>query len=392
MSVLFARLPDSPEGWRWYHARSVDDVEAVDDADLADVSASRAVVLVPGSDVHLGRVTAATRSVSDLRTAALFQLEDDLSQPVNELHLAIGPKDDAAPNTRCVAIASRTNMIEWVDACADLPTEISGQIELIPETSLFADGEAFVFDGDGCIVVFDGETAYGCDPHLANDLVPALLQQSEIETCARIRGPGAVLEPVLGTDALSVPGYAEFVAPNLLRRAGIDLRQAEFARRSDRKFSVGGWMGTLGLAAAALLIWVVSLGVSVVGMNRASDDLYQDMITAYARAFPDEGRVVDPSREVALKMRNAPSRSGASFIGLAAALYAGLEEVEGVSLQGMTYDGASGQITASLQFSGYEDRDSLRESFERRGMTLELGGARQEGGVIVGEASLGGRP
>ena len=116
------------------------------------------------------------------------------------------------------------------------------------------------------------------------------------------------------------------------------------------------------------------------------------MVTAYSRAFPEEGRVVDPSRSVALKMRNAPGGSGASFVELSAALYAGLEEVEGVSLQSLTFDRTSGQITASLQFAGYESRDQLRDSFERRGLRLELGGARQEGGVIVGEASFGGRP
>jgi type II secretion system protein L len=391
MSVLFARLPGTPMGDDWFIARSENEVEPVSREALSDVVADRVVLLVPGPDVFMSTVTAATRSMADLRTAALFQLEDDLSQPVSEVHIAIGPRAPENPNTRTVAVVSDDGMSDWLNACEDLPAELLARAELIPETSLFTEGEPFVFDGDGRVIIYDGERFHGCDPHLAADLVPAILQQADLQSVQHIVSDDSQMTDVPG-ETSRVDSFVAFIAPNLLAGAGIDLRQGAYARRSQGQFKLSGWSATLGLAAAALLIWITSLGVSVFGLNQASDDLYNSMVTAYSRAFPEEGRVVDPSREVALKMRNAPGGSGASFIELSAALYAGLEEVEGVSLQGLTFDRTSGQITASLQFAGYESRDRLRDSFERRALSLELGGARQEAGVIVGEASFGGRP
>ena len=397
MSVLFSRLPGTDGAGIWFIARSNEDVEIVSPADLGSVSADRVVVLVPGTEVFLATVTAATRSLADLRTAALYQLEDDLSQPVNELHLAVGQRDGADQNTRNVAVVSRSAMAVWNTACEALPDNIKERFEFIPETSLFLDGEPFVFDGDERAIVFDGQKSWACDPSMAADIVPALLQHLELQDVALLSAQGAVLRPAdtpenrFGTST-NVLNFASFAAPHLLEGAGINLLQADFSRKNASNVRLGGWSSTFWLAAAALLIWIFTLGVSVFGLNRASDDLYQSMVTAYARAFPDQGRVVDPSREVSLRLRNAPGRDGVSFVGLTAALYSGLSDVEGVALQGLTYDRSTGRITASLQFAGYEARDQLRDSFESRGLVLELGGARQEGGIIVGEASLGGQP
>ena len=80
MSVLFARLPGTPMGDDWFIARSENEVEPVSREAVSDVVADRVVLLVPGPDVFMSTVTAATRSMADLPTAALCPLEYDLDR------------------------------------------------------------------------------------------------------------------------------------------------------------------------------------------------------------------------------------------------------------------------------------------------------------------------
>lgn len=399
MSVLFAVIHPLTGEASWHLARRDDDVERVDDGDLEKVRASRTVLLVPGTDVHLSTITSAVRSAKDLRTAALFQLEDDVSQPVSELHLALGNVVEGTAGERPVALASLKQMEAWVDLLGDLPDETASQCEIIPETTLFTDElEAFIYDGDDRVLVGGQHKVFAIDSVLAEAVVPALLQQLEIREASVFTGQSPVLSDALSN--ISIAGgspehlpFAECVAGALLKGRGLDLRQGVYAPKRSIKFSVGGWTASLALAGLALIIWVAGMGVEVMRLNQATDGLYDSMIEAYAVAYPEEGRVIDPRSEVMLKLRETGrSGGGEEFVQLISVFYTGLREVPGVELERFTFDQETGRLSATLYFSGYQDRDALKQAFDELGVSLNLGGARQEGGVVVGEAVLGGQP
>lgn len=395
MSVLFALLKADAQP-DWYLAHSAHDIEQLELSELDRVRADRVALIVPGMDVFLAEITASTRSMSDLRTAALFQLEDDLSQSVSSLHIAIADRSGDKSTARRVAVVDRVHMPVWMELGDSLPDMLREKVEFIPVTSLFADVSPFLYDGDGHVVLAAGHTAFEVDPALATDIVPALAQQMELTDVRRIEGASPVLSSIALSETSTIDetsvSFDSLLAGPLLSGKGLDLRQGEFARRSSAAFNVRGWGISMGLAAAACLVWFISLGFSTMGLNRASDALYDDMVDAYARSFPSQGRVVDPVREVSQRLNGQTNTlTGPTFIQLSSAFYEGLEEVEGVSVQGLSYDGQNGQLTATLLFSSYQDRDELVQIFSARGINLQLGGARQESGLIIGEASIGGR-
>ncbi|MAK62217.1 MAG: hypothetical protein CMK09_14705 [Ponticaulis sp.] len=398
MSVLFAISSDGQSLPEWFVSRTPNEVERVPIDQVEQVKADRIVWLVPGTDVFLAHVEATARSSSDLRTAALYQLEDDVSEAVSKLHLALGPQRSGPYTGRLAAIVSLAEMSRLSEAMADFDAGFASRIELIPETSLFAEtGAAFIYDGDDKLFVGDGNSPpTAIDPQFATELLPALIHQLGVNEADLYHGAGGVvsgvqLPPTLTLSEGRFQSFAQFVSSPLLGGEGIDLRQGEFAPRKKLKFGVSGWTSSLVLAGLALVIWLASTGIGVVQLNAQGDRLYDRMTEAYSARFPEEGRVADPRRAVASKLGALPGgNAGPSFIELASVFYTGLSEVEGVELDSFSFDAETERLTATLRFSGYQDREQLKQIFEEQGIPISLGGARQENGAIVGEAILGG--
>ena len=397
MSILFAFTPRDGAVAEWYYARTPNEVISVPAEELSSHKADRIVWLVPGTDVLLSEVEATTRSVADLRVAGLYQLEDDLSEQVSRLHIALGDKSTEQPSMRDVAVISRARLDGILAQVNEYPEEIAAAIELVPETSLFkATGTPFIYDGDDRVLLGDGlGFAEAVDPALAPDLLPALIHQMAVKTADIYTGSHAVLPAIqmpatfTGTDIEPI-SFAQFVSSPLLAGEGINLRQAEYAPKRQLKIGVSGWTGTMVLAGLVFVAWIGVSAVSVFQLQSETDKLYERMVDAYTNAYPSEGAVADPRRAVAQKLgATANGSSGPGFIDLASVFYAGLREVEGVQLDGFSYDQSTGRLTATLRFSGYQDRDQLKQIFDRQGVPITLGGARQENGMLVGEAILG---
>lgn len=398
MSILFAITPREGAAPQWYFARTPNEVTPVADDALGDHRADRTVWLVPGTDVSLADIDVTARSAADQRIAALYQLEDELSEQVSRLHIAIGPKRADQLQQRDAAVISQKRMDEILGQLDLYPAEFSANVEVVPETSLFRmTGAPVIYDGDDRLIVSDGANeVLAIDPVVGHDLLPALVHQLSIGSADVYSGssallPGIQLPAQFVATEIEPISFAQFVSSPLLAGEGIDLRQAEYAPKRQFRIGISGWTSTLVLAGAAFAIWLVASMVSVAQLESETDSIYDGMVSAYAESFPDEGTVDDPRRAVALKLGDATSGAGTTgFIDLAAVFYAGIREVEGVELDGYSYDQSTGRLTATLRFSGYQDRDQLKQIFDRQGVPITLGGARQDNGALVGEAILGG--
>ena len=397
MSVLFAIPSDEQSFPDWYLSHTPNEVEPVSIDRVEQIKADRVVWLVPGTDVFLAEVEATARSATDLRTAALYQLEDDVSEPVAKLHIALGALKTGTTSRRLAAVISRVHMDLLSETLTGFGDGFASKIEFVAETSLFSEtGVPFIYDGDDRLLLGSGDSSpVAIDPVLGADLLPALIHQFELSEADVSQGSAPVLSQVqlpanFAAGERRAQSFAQFVSSPLLGGEGINLRQGEFSPKSKLKFGVSGWTSSLVLAGSAFAIWLASLGVSVVQLNAQGDRLYREMVDAYAATYPDEGRVTDPRRAISAKLAAMPgAAAGPSFIEMSSAFYTGLNGVEGVELERFSFDAETGRLTATLRFSGYQDREQLKQIFDDKGVPIMLGGARQENGAIVGEAILG---
>ena len=79
----------------------------------ADRPVDTAVAFIPGPAVTRHRVEITARRFSEVRQAALFAVEDDVAEPVDQIHIAVGP--ETQPGTgREVLVASAADMGSWI--------------------------------------------------------------------------------------------------------------------------------------------------------------------------------------------------------------------------------------------------------------------------------------
>ncbi len=395
MSILFA-IPDTVASadLHWFYSEQNGEVEPVLADELSDLQADRIALIVSGRDVYSGTIDAVTRSEKQLREIALYQLEDDLAEPVAGLHLALGPSLGEVGSARRVNIVSQARMTQWMDALKRAGGKFAERTKIISDTSLFDSAPSgFLFDGDGVVLLKTSDGMCAMDPGTAAELVPALLQSSGDRVESLVIGEDAVLADSLNVspEARQTLSYVELVSRRIWEETGLDLRQGQY--RTAESVDIGflnKWTGTLALAAGVCLVWLMYQGVSAYQLNRAADGLYQQSVDRYKAVFPDEGVVANPRARVAEKLRNSNiAMSDVPATALMSGFYQALSGTEGVELVSMSFNGGTGLISSSLKFSSYQDRDTFKQAIEKVGMSVELGGVSQEDGILVGQAIIG---
>lgn len=95
-----------------------------------------------------------------------------------------------------------------------------------------------------------------------------------------------------------------------LARTGVDLMSGLTASAAGTEFSWRRWRWPLGLAAAVLLVNVVSLNYDWLRMRREAASLRAGMMQSYRAAFPKETVIVDPIAQTRQKIAAAQRDGG----------------------------------------------------------------------------------
>lgn len=396
MSILFA-IPNTETSSRlqWFLSDSPGEADPVAETDLSVIKASRTVLVASGRDVFSGRIETVARSEKQLRQIALFQLEDELAEPLSNLHAAIRTKAGGAESERRVDVVSHAAISNWINALETSLGKSADNVQIIADTSLLLEtGQASLFEGFETVLISNGINAYALDVGLADQMVPALLQSWDLTGYHLYSENQGLLSPDIASRAADVTSvtYPDFVADLLWNYEGLNLRQGTY--RAAEKVDLGfaqKWVGTLVLAAICACLWLGYMALTVNRLEAETDRLYQQSVTAYRQIFPDEGNVANPLARVTEKLRNTSAVSAeVPLTTLLSAYYTALSKVEGVELVSVSFSGTTGRLTSSLKFSSYQDRDKLKQVMDAAGLNIQLGGVAQEEGFLVGQAVIGG--
>ena len=150
------------------------------------------------------------------------------------------------------------------------------------------------------------------------------------------------------------------------------------------------WLAGLGIAAAACCLWLVYLGVSAHQLNEEADRLYQNSVSAYQAAFPDDQPVVDPLAQTRARLNSGQGSltNQPSLSVMLPAFYTGLERVDGVEVIDLAFNQQTGRLSSRLRFSSYESRDQLKQIMESAGMRVEFPNVSQSDGFLIGQVVL----
>lgn len=357
-----ALLPAAGEPWRFAEisgsgvslSRPQDRPSKADDV----------TVIVPGTEVTMARVRLVGTRRADWLRAARFAAEDDMSVPVETLHVAAAAR--GAPGEMAdICLVARTVMDDWMAQLAAAGLE---DAHLVPDMTLLPAGIA-PQDVGGHILVATTDRRFAIDKSLPAELVSALLSRAG----AQPEQPGDAL--------LALAGYLAQGA------GGIDLRQAEYARRSEMPVELSRLRLPAALAAACVLAWGIYTFGSIQTMHRLEGALTRQTRATFTALYPNEP--VPTNILAAVRERSgAVTRSHAGFREMSGVLYAALATSDRAKLSSLRYDGDTGQLQARLVYAAFGDDETLKSAIEANGLAVRLGDTRVENGRVVGDLVL----
>ncbi len=240
------------------------------------------IVLVPSADVLITSINIPARSITKIRTALPFALEEDLAEDVEDLHFAIGERRD--DNRLPVAIVSDEKMSRWMHRLKDagihatiLTAENQGLARIPGTLSVLVDDETVMFnDGDDTEFTLQGvkpsdalviagqlgETQQEDEEKSGHLLVFCTPEQDEKLSHDWI----ALRHELHSVDVNVLPdGVLPKLAVTVAAGHGINLLQGKFGKKTEYVQLLRPWK------TAAMLL----LGLALTGLAMKGVDYYQ---------------------------------------------------------------------------------------------------------------------
>lgn len=350
-------------------------------AEPADLPADTSLTLVvPGEDVLLSSVDIPpVRQATRRRQAVRFALEDRLAQPIDELHIAIGPRTPGGEFP--AAIAAHDCMEAWLAAIGERAPQV---VAIVPDylcLSLPHEGEAALYlGGDRALVRIGPFRGFSCELSLA----PALLRRGDEDIPLHVATDGSeAAEQVitrLRDRGFTVEGATTAVpatnAASLLHAASIrppiNLLQDIYAPRS----ASDEWLQPLRPGLIMLSLWVVLLlGGQALEYRELAREQAQMRTFAeeqFRAAFPDVNNVNNLRLQAENEIRQLRARQGTA--GLFPLLQATADAVGPASALSIeSFQFRNGELFVSLRGDSVQSVEALRSGFaDNRVARLEI--------------------
>jgi general secretion pathway protein L len=309
----------------------------------------KAIAFAPALAVAKFRVSVAATSEAEARKAALYAVEDDIAQSVEDVHILLGPKQSGS-RERDIYVADKALMQHWMQ---QLQTIGLGHAEIVPESSLDLVPGTVIDFGDR-LLMHGAQGVIGADRAWPENVLWEILRKSGLET-ANVTSAGA-LETLAALEARA-PGV-RLAGP----RSGIGAREPDPFRR---------WRLAGLLAIAAASVWTASLHLEINRLLTTAQQQEAQARSVYRAQFGGMPEPADIHAEVRRLSAATSGESDIGFLDLTAAVYQAQGAPPGAQLWQLRYSDPDGTLRAVLRFASAPEAEAFQAQLESAGWTAE---------------------
>ncbi|HVV96832.1 MAG TPA: type II secretion system protein GspL [Rhodanobacteraceae bacterium] len=349
------------------------------------------VVLVPAEDVLLTEARVPARNRAQLLQALPFAVEDQLLAPVESLHFAAATGEGDAVG---VAVVAKATLRSWLDRLSEAGIRADAILPDSLALPFAPDHVTLLAEDDRAVARLARWSAFACP---LSDLSDWLQRAGDASTRTIdvIDARAASSQPIVpgaarherASDALS-----RFASG--LRALPLNLLSGEFAPAHRVAKSARWWRLAAALAAAAIVLAVVDLGVDVLQLTRTSARLDTQAQDALRKAFPDIGATdlarmspADLARSRIERLRGGGERSG--FLRLVGEIAPVLGTVTRIQTRGMEF--RNGALELGLEAPDVATLDAVRERLAAQpGLKVAVTAANPDANGIEGHIRIDG--
>ena len=337
-----------------------------------DASASGpAVVLVPTEDVLMLSVPLPIANRTQRAQALPFAIEDQVSEPLEALHVALGA--ETTPGTSLAGVVRHDRMIEWcslIDAAG-----LSGAAVIPDALGLPAPGPGFwsVSANDGRVLVRSADGTGFAVPEPAFAMIWTTANSPGLVSYGGALPDGIVASP----PGPGWTGQTTVPSPILL-----NLRQGRYAPVSVQS----PWLRRLAIVVGlGLLAHIAILALDTVALMRAADARRDEVATLVAAAGGPTTGDLAATAEAMLPT----SVASTGFLPIFSRAAGALQPVgSAIALQSLTYAERSG-LLLGIEASDLAGLQQAESALRSAGLEPVAGGAKVEGGRASQELTLG---
>lgn len=292
-----------------------------------------ATILVPTERVRLLAVDLPLPNRARRLAALPFAIEDQVAEPIDSLHLALGARVDpaGAPNRYLIGVVRAEIMAAWAALAEE---QGMAGAPMVPDVLLLprsAEGWTVeVRDGRALVLAADG-TGFA---------LPAALLGSAWEAAGRprIHNVGEPLDGALEAHA-STPDLRDLAARIDVAAAELDLRQGMFAARRERL--PNGWRRLGWILAIGAAAHIVIAGADALMLRSIADRRAADTRALVAVAAPGTDLTGDLKATVTDLLPTTGAQAPDRFVPLLARVSSALTPLSGsIAVRGIRYEGS----------------------------------------------------
>lgn len=411
--LRFADVPTEPVEWLVADQSGAQQGQ-IEHGDLKAVAAAAdgksVIALVPGTSVLRACVDIPVRNQAKLLQAIPFALEDQLAGDIDELHFAVGKRDE---NGRVpVAVVERLKMEAWLEQMSAVELDLVGVymdsdvLGEIPNTTiLLVEGQrATLRDAAGEVTA--------TDIGAIDALIDMWLRQHKLTDNDELPPPinlliyvtpecEDVLQPVIDrlrpkVETLEIMVLNDGGLPRLAAQSivapGINLLHGAYARRSTLGAYWPVWQVAAALLVALCIVLLGSKIFEISNLNRQVAQLDQDIEQAMRYTFPEvreirDARALFDSKLRALGQAN-PNAGGNGFLETLHSVAGAMSgNSDAATIESINY--RSGIMELRVVAPNVETLDQIREAISQNaGLQAEIQSANPDGEQVRGRLQI----
>ncbi|GAB1269672.1 type II secretion system protein GspL [Aurantivibrio infirmus] len=359
-------------------------------------------LVLSGTDVVLQDVPFNTKERRHLARMIPFELEDELTSEIDELHFALAAPSDDAVTTAYVDNDWLAQQITELEAVNFEVSHCIPEPLLLPHT---AGSWTLHLSNQQLMMRQDENLGFTVEESLAAVSIEALSQSAATPENLLLLAPN---EEQLNTLYGLIPPHLEqnIIAEQIESRLAdywqsisfqnaplLDLRQGRYARQFPY---MKWWQQWRSVAAVALVSLVAYLGVSIGQIqiaNSQQKELRQQINDTYRQVVP-QGAVANAEQQLKQKIAQFEgSGGGGSVVALLAKIAPIIAENDDVNLRDLRYVDQSGEMQLTLQAKNYDTISKLESAIKKSGLEAKLlntsrAGDEQQARMVVSRAGI----
>lgn len=343
-------------------------------------------LVIPGTDVVCQSVSFNKKEKKHLSKIIPYELEDDLTEEVEDLHFAYGVIGEEA------GVAAYTQLDD-LQQCLNAFSEAGLSVNhCVPEPLLierFENGWAIRLD-DYLHVHYGEGLGFSVDVSLAKAALASLSNQSQPEHVLLLAEDQTQLEALRQLlpldltqhlveeqiDTKIVDGWESLALNNVHE---LELRQGQFAPQLPIATWWKDWRGVAIMTSIAVAIFL-GLNIAQMQINKAQDlRVRQEMVQVYRQVIP-QGATTNMEKILEQRLdAYQNTSSGGSVVAMLAKVAPMLAKKEEINLQNLRYDDQRGTMDLTLTAKSSSDAIELSDAIQGTGLSAKLAGVTDIG-------------